>query len=216
MIAIAVRHEHDFHGFYCYQYEHISNFRFFPLFFLSVFSSSSSSSFVSSLVSLSRLLLPLLLPLRSRWFQASRNLYCFFFFSALRSDMDFLSADDCFSMKTNLLETLLRFIGGGSSSMIDWSLEQRLTVLLVNLLNNCLYKRFSELSRLATNIECIDQLMDLLRMPNSMDEILTLISQATSSQVHARIAELLHTLLNVSASSICPCVFVCRERWRRR
>ncbi len=34
-------------------------------------------------------------------------------------------------------------------------------------------------------------------MQNSMDEILTLISQATSPQVHARIAELLHTLLNV-------------------
>ncbi|CAF2856201.1 unnamed protein product [Rotaria sp. Silwood2] len=33
-------------------------------------------------------------------------------------------------------------------------------------------------------------------MQNSMDEILTLISQATSPQVHARIAELLHTLLN--------------------
>jgi hypothetical protein len=42
--------------------------------------------------------------------------------------------------------------------------------------------------------------MDLLRMQNSMDEILTLISQATSPQVHARIAELLHTLLNVSRS----------------
>ncbi len=36
-------------------------------------------------------------------------------------------------------------------------------------------------------------------MQNSMDEILTLISQATSPQVHARIAELLHTLLNVSS-----------------
>ncbi len=34
-------------------------------------------------------------------------------------------------------------------------------------------------------------------MQNSMDEILSLISQATSPQVHARIAELLHTLLNV-------------------
>jgi len=40
--------------------------------------------------------------------------------------------------------------------------------------------------------------MDLLRMQNSMDEILSLISQTTSPQVHARIAELLHTLLNVS------------------
>ena len=50
---------------------------------------------------------------------------------------------------------------------------------------------------MATNTECIDQLMDLLRLQNSMDEILSLISQATSSQVHARIAELLHTLLNV-------------------
>jgi hypothetical protein len=69
---------------------------------------------------------------------------------------------------------------------------------LANVLNDRLNKRFSELSRLATNIECIDQLMDLLRMPNSMDEILTLISQATSPQVHTRIAELLHTLLNVS------------------
>jgi hypothetical protein len=71
-------------------------------------------------------------------------------------------------------------------------------LFLANALNDRLYKRFSELSRLATNIECIDQLMDLLRMQNSMDEILTLISQATSPQVHARIAELLHTLLNVS------------------
>jgi hypothetical protein len=69
---------------------------------------------------------------------------------------------------------------------------------LVQALNDRLFKRFSELSRLATNSECIDQLMDLLRMQNSMDEILTLISQATSPQVHARIAELLHTLLNVS------------------
>ncbi len=69
---------------------------------------------------------------------------------------------------------------------------------LANALNDRLYKRFSELSRLATNIECIDQLMDLLRMQNSMDEILSLISQTTSPQVHARIAELLHTLLNVS------------------
>lgn len=40
--------------------------------------------------------------------------------------------------------------------------------------------------------------MDLLRLQHSMDEILSLISQATSSQVHARIAELLHTLLHVS------------------
>jgi hypothetical protein len=40
--------------------------------------------------------------------------------------------------------------------------------------------------------------MDLMRMQNSMDEILTLVSQATSPQVHARIGELLHTLLNVS------------------
>ena len=69
--------------------------------------------------------------------------------------------------------------------------------VLANLLNDRLYKRFSELSRLATNIECIDQLMDLLRMQNSMDEILALISQATSAHVHTRIAELLHTLLNV-------------------
>jgi hypothetical protein len=69
---------------------------------------------------------------------------------------------------------------------------------IANALNDRLFKRFSELSRLATNSECIDQLMDLLRMQNSMDEILTLISQATSPQVHARIAELLHTLLNVS------------------
>ena len=69
---------------------------------------------------------------------------------------------------------------------------------LVNALNSRLYKRFSELSRLATNIECIDQLMDLLRMPNSIDEILTLISQATSPQVHTRLAELLHTLVHVS------------------
>jgi hypothetical protein len=69
--------------------------------------------------------------------------------------------------------------------------------LLGNVLNDRLYKRFCELSRLATNIECIDQLMDLLRMQNSMDEILSLISQATSPQVHARIAELIHTLLNV-------------------
>jgi len=69
---------------------------------------------------------------------------------------------------------------------------------LANALNDRLYKRFSELSRLATNSECIDQLMDLLRMQNSMDEILSLISQTTSPQVHARIAELLHTLLNVS------------------
>ncbi len=66
------------------------------------------------------------------------------------------------------------------------------------MLNDRLYKRFSELSRLATNIECIDQLMDLLRMQNSMDEILTLISQATSPQVHGKIAELFHTLFNVS------------------
>lgn len=72
---------------------------------------------------------------------------------------------------------------------------------VANALNDRLYKRFSELSRLATNSECVDQLMDLLRMQNSMDEILNLISQATSPQVHARIAELLHTLLNVS--SIC-------------
>jgi hypothetical protein len=70
--------------------------------------------------------------------------------------------------------------------------------ILANVLNDRLYKRFSELSRLATNIECIDQLMDLMRMQNSMDEILTLVSQATSPQVHARIGELLHTLLNVS------------------
>jgi F0F1-type ATP synthase membrane subunit a len=40
--------------------------------------------------------------------------------------------------------------------------------------------------------------MDLLRMQNSMDEILTLISQATSPQVHGKIAELFHTLFNVS------------------
>ena len=70
--------------------------------------------------------------------------------------------------------------------------------LSANALNDRLYKRFSELSRLATNSECVDQLMDLMRMQNSMDEILNLISQATSPQVHARIAELLHTLLNVS------------------
>ena len=70
--------------------------------------------------------------------------------------------------------------------------------ILVIALNDRLLKRFSELSRLATNIECVDQLMDLLRMQNSMDEILTLISQTASQQVHARIAELLHTLLNVS------------------
>lgn len=70
---------------------------------------------------------------------------------------------------------------------------------LANVLNDRLNKRFAELSRLATNIECIDQLMDLLRVQNSMDEILTLISQVTSPQVHARIAELLHTLLNVSS-----------------
>ncbi|CAM4740330.1 unnamed protein product [Rotaria magnacalcarata] len=71
-----------------------------------------------------------------------------------------------------------------------------LFLFLTNALNDRLFKRFSELSRLATNSECIDQLMDLLRMQNSMDEILTLISQATSPQVHARLAELLHTLLN--------------------
>ncbi|CAF1176350.1 unnamed protein product, partial [Adineta ricciae] len=67
-----------------------------------------------------------------------------------------------------------------------------------NALNDRLNKRFCELSRLATNIECIDQLMDLLRVQNSMDEILTLISQVSSSQVHARVAELLQTLLNTS------------------
>jgi len=82
-----------------------------------------------------------------------------------------------------------------------WPLHTILIVIsfsfLANVLNDRLYKRFSELSRLATNIECIDQLMDLMRMQNSMDEILTLISQATSPQVHARIGELLHTLLNV-------------------
>jgi hypothetical protein len=44
--------------------------------------------------------------------------------------------------------------------------------------------------------------MDLLRMQNSMDEILSLVSQSTSPQVHARIAELLHTLLNVSLYTI--------------
>jgi hypothetical protein len=77
-----------------------------------------------------------------------------------------------------------------------------LFILLANALNDRLYKRFSELSRLATNSECIDQLMDLLRMQNSMDEILTLISQATSPQVHARLAELLHTLLNVSTFAL--------------
>ena len=75
---------------------------------------------------------------------------------------------------------------------------------LANALNDRLLKRFSELSRLATNSECIDQLMDLLRMQNSMDEILALISQATSPQVHARIAELLHTLLNVSTAFSSP------------
>ncbi|CAF3718220.1 unnamed protein product [Adineta steineri] len=67
-----------------------------------------------------------------------------------------------------------------------------------NALNDRLTKRFAELSRLATNIECIDQLMDLLRVQNSMDEILALISQVSSPQVHAKIAELLHTLLNTS------------------
>jgi hypothetical protein len=46
--------------------------------------------------------------------------------------------------------------------------------------------------------------MDLLRMQNSMDEILTLISQTTSPHVHARIAELLHTLLNVSNGKMFP------------
>ncbi|CAF1017263.1 unnamed protein product, partial [Didymodactylos carnosus] len=65
-----------------------------------------------------------------------------------------------------------------------------------NILNEQLLKRFSELSRLANNIECIDQLMDLMRMQNCMDEILQLISQATSPAVHARIAELLYTLQN--------------------
>ena len=69
-----------------------------------------------------------------------------------------------------------------------------------NALNDRLNKRFCELSRLSTNIECIDQLMDLLRVQNSMDEILTLISQVSSSQVHAKVAELLQTLLNVSSA----------------
>ena len=77
-----------------------------------------------------------------------------------------------------------------------------LLLRLVTQLNSRLYKRFSELSRLATNIECIDQLMDLLRLQHSMDEILALLSQASSSQVHGKIAELLHTLLHVSHRSI--------------
>lgn len=68
----------------------------------------------------------------------------------------------------------------------------------VHQLNNRLCKRFAELSQLAGNIECIDQLMDLLRTQNSMEEILNLINQVTSPLVHTRIAELLHTLLNVS------------------
>ncbi|UJR13521.1 hypothetical protein I4U23_000535 [Adineta vaga] len=72
------------------------------------------------------------------------------------------------------------------------------SILHANTLSDRLNKRFSELSRLATNIECIDQLMDLLRVQNSMDEILTLISQVTSSQVHVKVAELLQTLLNTS------------------
>jgi hypothetical protein len=80
-------------------------------------------------------------------------------------------------------------------------------IYIANALNDRLFKRFSELSRLATNSECIDQLMDLLRMQNSMDEILTLISQATSPQVHARIAELLHTLLNVSIFAFFGLIF---------
>ena len=47
-------------------------------------------------------------------------------------------------------------------------------------------------------------------MQNSMDEILNLISQATSPQVHARIAELLHTLLNVSFT--CFCLLIIAEK----
>lgn len=71
-------------------------------------------------------------------------------------------------------------------------------MLLANAFNDYLNKRFSELTRLATNIECVDQLMDLLRMQNSIDEILSLISQTTSPQVHLRVAELLYALLYVS------------------
>ena len=72
---------------------------------------------------------------------------------------------------------------------------------LAHALHDRLSRQLSELSRLATNIECIDQLMDLLRVQNSMDEILGLIGQVTSSQVHGKLAELLQTLLHVS----CPC-----------
>lgn len=39
-------------------------------------------------------------------------------------------------------------------------------------------------------------------MQNSIDEILALIKQTPSGQVHGRVAELLHTLFNVSLLSV--------------